>query len=1739
MGNMSENLFQAIDIVASKKLEGLKYDKTLLCEVIDSTDAKLGQYRVTDGTSTFLAYSDNTSYKNGMSVYVTIPESDYSNKKIITGKYVENGGEHYTYVAPFEGYLDVTNNYIDIENNSATLLANGDRSEQIIWTWIRNEANKKTIPKEYTKMGIRASFQTWLGHLQPVTGTYGIRIDITSREETESNNSGSTYKHYSYYLDSSDFYGDVYNFETYYPQEAVFNIEPITEIQGIQVVFYQNDNFYTLSKEKISTMEDGVVIPDNIYLKDTYLSFGFDADEFTTDTIFLYTLDGETYDPSTQNVKVTLADGTTALVNKNKKTLQLRWVHFLGDKETLVVDTQDELNNVGATVHWYHYVQEEGVCDALAGHFWQEIETLDKDGKLYNAISIVVEPNITLQTERYKVIIESPGPAKLMDSIEVAVAAAGDAEYYGAYDRDDDQYIITKKEEDFATGFSTGTIHEDIKKVEDAIAALEGANEINTQALLDFNQKQKETLEFMLKTYRNKVRQIWADAEASKTRYISNTFILTNETLVPNNATVNLVQGLKILVDLKGLKGNYCLYGMTNEILNSSEASRIRTLEAKYDSLITGEPDLDKASTICWKIPADNTMIAAPVLGTDYVTENYVNSLEESKREKYTTLDYISTTMTTEDGTEVNLVDENGNLISYEGYYYLIRQGTEDYSKYDSDKDGQGEEDTKQQISVKQTYKIKKYYQQSATNNTIHCIVNKNAFDYKASATLNFGHHGSNGSDTTLILQMREFTTNNDGSIQPGNLLSALTPGKTALIEARLFNYKNEEVPINNVTWDMWAANTKNNIQLQGEVTYTETIRALTEVDGEEVEGAVDISIYCQKVSASEISGDITYEYFMHNILEAKVKYGTAEFGGQATPGYDMENVGTDGQGTEIAPKEPQTRDVVLSAYYPIGFTTNSEMFWAEVPTQVVYDSSGSNPSYFKDSFKILKENGQEEPIITSGVVFSDEATNASYYPSIKKHGEGKFSLNPNNMYLNGLNNKVTLVCETALGYWVQPIVILQNRWPSAMLNAWDGSLTIDEKNGTILSTMVGAGKKEDDNSFTGVLMGDVETGSGIETKNHTGVYGYHHGQQSFGFLDDGTAFIGKQGKGRIEFNGNSGQIKSMSYSQSGGTGMLIDLDDGVIEMKGASGSVGENTTKSKKVYKPSGSLIRLDVAGGEDKPFFQIKTASSDDPLNEGQSREIMYVGVSKYHLQTANFTKSNATSGQDGKGMKIDLMKGSIEGYDFSLKGYENDGEYAGSYFSLNSNGDPFFRVHYEGPTKDASDNSITTDLDLVNITKSAFVLKSHNWSSDRKTGLKLDMTNGKMTGYDFELVSKGAQDSSYVRFSNIDPYLVIKNKDGNTLIRMSDNDYYLQSADENAKFNIDSGELVFKGSGGGQVVLKGNGNPFFKIHDGSTNIFYAANNDYYMQSSRYSGDEGGIKINFTDGTLEGGSGDTKWNITKSGEATFRSIKATDYGYIGPFTINGSSIYKGTGTYHSSSTDIYLGTSGISVRDNFKVTSDGHMYAKGTVSIGGEVTIEGKTTIQDNIYISGNATITGNGYIQGGGYQFTSSGGKIGGWDIKTDTLESEQISLHSNGNIYLKSGGGKIMAWSGPVRSRAMADVNQNFVEGGSAGTGTEGSHYLKFTTNGITLHGTTDITGSVSLSGSLTVNGAETMAGVKYIWWDCPGMGKNNFGYIITNNGIITDAGTVKDESMLPGKDTLDVINCAGWWAKVES
>lgn len=127
------------------------------------------------------------------------------------------------------------------------------------------------------------------------------------------------------------------------------------------------------------------------------------------------------------------------------------------------------------------------------------------------------------------------------------------------------------------------------------------------------------------------------------------------------------------------------------------------------------------------------------------------------------------------------------------------------------------------------------------------------------------------------------------------------------------------------------------------------------------------------------------------------------------------------------------------------------------------------------------------------------------------------------------------------IGYLYAPIYMMLNRYNNAALNDWDGnSIDLGEDNGTILAPQIGAGEKNTiNNTFTGIVMGTEKNG----TDEKIGLFGYESGQRSI-FLDakTGNATFGKQGAAQIKIDAttNEGTIQSGDYSSIDKKGMKI-----------------------------------------------------------------------------------------------------------------------------------------------------------------------------------------------------------------------------------------------------------------------------------------------------------------------------------------------------------------------------------------------------------------------------------------------------------------------------------------------------------------------------------------------------------------------------------------------------------------------
>jgi hypothetical protein len=115
-------------------------------------------------------------------------------------------------------------------------------------------------------------------------------------------------------------------------------------------------------------------------------------------------------------------------------------------------------------------------------------------------------------------------------------------------------------------------------------------------------------------------------------------------------------------------------------------------------------------------------------------------------------------------------------------------------------------------------------------------------------------------------------------------------------------------------------------------------------------------------------------------------------------------------------------------------------------------------------------------------------------------------------------------------------------------LNNWTGETLVDSENNRIMTSALVAGYLDNSNKFNGVVLGDTETIINDKTVQGTGLFGYKDGVQSYGFKDDGTAFIGAPGAGRIEFDGEKGIISSAPQEDKQPSS-IWNLADGTFEL--------------------------------------------------------------------------------------------------------------------------------------------------------------------------------------------------------------------------------------------------------------------------------------------------------------------------------------------------------------------------------------------------------------------------------------------------------------------------------------------------------------------------------------------------------------------------------------------------------------
>ena len=287
------------------------------------------------------------------------------------------------------------------------------------------------------------------------------------------------------------------------------------------------------------------------------------------------------------------------------------------------------------------------------------------------------------------------------------------------------------------------------------------------------------------------------------------------------------------------------------------------------------------------------------------------------------------------------------------------------------------------------------------------------------------------------------------------------------------------------------------------------------------------------------------------------------------------------------------------------------------------------------------------------------------------------------------------------------PIHLLLNRFGNSAINDWNGnSVQIDENGGTILSPQVGAGTKDSNNRFTGMVMGAAKEANA--TKAAIGMFGYDRGQRTL-FLnaENGAAIFGKLGSGQITIDPTqsrallysydfwksnlyqeNGLVNSSAYAYNSTTnkyagqnnsGMLIDLTtpriifgsgnfrvdpDGHIYAKGGGEIAGWNIDDTK--------LYSTAKVGNNPKITIDSSIAAiySNNKTSMADTKNGFYIGSDGFALGAYNSTKGHNPFQVNNEGFLVST-NGTIGGINISDGGLYYSGTGSGDGFGLWKNG------------------------------------------------------------------------------------------------------------------------------------------------------------------------------------------------------------------------------------------------------------------------------------------------------------------------------------------------------------------------------------------------------------------------------------------------------------------------------------
>lgn len=1111
MSTLSEKLLESMELISNAAIDRTSKDLTVECLIESIVDSKNGIYNVKYLSNTLSVTASNPSLKYNIDdkVYVLIPEGNMNNPKFIIGLVSSQKGESHV----DENYQT---DYIQITDNLFTSLSEGIElcSYKTETIDLNNPLDPNIFPSNFTdiisnylnnynafalSMFVKTSLPL---EQQKAMGDYGLQFMLPFIRNEEDGTQTSLDIYYS--INTDNIFGNPYNLSEGVKQTIYFDVDEnlIYDInRKPRIVCYIKD-FIQSEEEK----------PYDVVLSNFSLNIVQKIPEENKTGYYLY---------------LTASEGPFFLNNSSKKT-KIITPHLLLNNEEVTFE--------GADCYWFeedvNVIPSSSDYTKLGGIGWKCLNQSDGSNYVTNIYTQEVTASDIMVAKRYKCLLQYNNT-----NIKGEIV-------FRNFETKATVNLYLKNGSTFPKG-----------SLVDLVCEVNFTDEEN-KYLYDY---------------------AWARYD-EKGKYLDNNFYqVINQKGLYNSSNVRIGDMIEILFDTNKMNDSLNTIYCSAFIIDSGKKKLIETkslnikLEDKQFRLVI------ENDNIAYNYDADGD---SPLSSAEYYDRPISSKIKA--------ITPLSFRIYKDTGIELNELEYRQCSVSW----YVPKKSMFELSD-DIIKDAEINDDyyiVSGQGRVELDYLIARRFNYDVLHSNILLKVVFGDLSFEQSATIRFvkdGMSGTNGTKFTASLFYNNYLygeKNAAGVPQKMHLLYSAEDKKwylhdlisNTLVEALTASGRN--IYFNNSSKD-------SNISLR---IYK---------DGEEYTDANSITIHWsvvdkkEKYTCLDISKDDNDNYYLSTTIEEWVDNTVYTNIIQAEV-IISEKVGN------------QNYQTTLYVRYPVEITRIEKAVPADLSnivipivnggySEVTYATDGTNPKYnnnkiftcedsyndeLKDSYTykwtfsrnfIKKKN--KKKILTQKITdpttgkeiekaILDENENIQYIETIPAPYEcdivplEKFNDDIRNNYI-----KVEITGDTILGniIHIKPINCLFNQYGMSNINGWDGSkLEIDENGQYILAPQMGAGEKNDDNTFTGLVMG--KSVNGEETRN--GLFGYYHGQQSI-FLnaETGGATFGVAGAGQIIIEPNSegevdenGNLKYRATLRSGnfipkdetheGSGMEIDL---------------------------------------------------------------------------------------------------------------------------------------------------------------------------------------------------------------------------------------------------------------------------------------------------------------------------------------------------------------------------------------------------------------------------------------------------------------------------------------------------------------------------------------------------------------------------------------------------------------------